>query len=213
MNREGREDRVDERPPVSVPVGRRRQYRSHEENVDRGDRAVLSRLVALYSNWRAGRSSGESAARFEVASDDGDVGERSRDGFEEGVDGASVPTGVTDGTGTPTGWRDLLRGESVSRQEVQIELGLQPHEFLAWLVRSSGGRMWQADMVETTGWSKSTVSRYLDTLESNDIVERVQIGRRKLVGVPDEMPTGARVPENSPERSSPESSSWSDEAA
>jgi hypothetical protein len=42
-------------------------------------------------------------------------------------------------------------------------------------------------------WSKSSVSRYLGTLESDDIVERVQIGRRKLVGVPEEMPDAVPV--------------------
>ena len=48
--------------------------------------------------------------------------------------------------------------------------------------------MWQSDLVETTGWSKSTVSRYLDTLETSGTVERVRVGRRNLVGVPGELP-------------------------
>jgi hypothetical protein len=98
----------------------------------------------------------------------------------------------------------------VSKQELGMELGLQPHEFLAWLVRDAGGQMWQAEMVETTGWSKSTVSRYLEALESSGIVERVPVGRRKLVGIPGEMPDHVPVSDSPPVEPVPDS--WSSEA-
>ena len=181
---------------------------------------MLRRLVSLYSDWKAGHS----AVEMETTTSSGreDEGEN-ESGRADDATASTTADGATDAAASPepggeensvpTGWQDLLSGETVSKQEVQVELGLQPHEFLAWLVRSSGGRMWQADMVETTGWSKSTVSRYLDTLETNDIVERVQIGRRKLVGVPEEMPTGAQMPENPSEESAPNLGSWTDEAA
>ncbi|MFC6939104.1 helix-turn-helix transcriptional regulator [Salinirubellus sp. GCM10025818] len=162
---------------------------------------MLSWLESLYSDWKGGDSAGSETRRSEASR-------------EENEGGDASPASACEETGTPTRWQDLLDGETVSKQEVQVELGLQPHEFLAWLVRSSGGRMWQADMVDTTGWSKSTVSRYLDTLESNEVVERVRIGRRKLVGVPEEMPTGSRTPDApaGPAEDALGDGRWADEA-
>lgn len=144
---------------------------------------MLTWLTSLYTDWwRGDRTPAES----EAATRPGDDTDGADDGNSTG--GNATDGSVTREDDAPTSWRGLLDGEEVSKQEVQVELGLQPHEFLTWLVRDAGGRMWQADLVETTGWSKSTVSRYLDTLESDDVVERVRIGRRKLVGVPGEMP-------------------------
>jgi hypothetical protein len=186
---------------------------------------VLSRLVSLCSDWVDGVSMGSTDATrtggqgSEPAAGTGTGGGVAGQGADEASlttngSGDAVSNGNVDGgTGAPTAWQDLLSGETVSKQEVQVELGLQPHEFLAWLVRSSGGRMWQADVVDTTGWSKSTVSRYLDTLESNDVVERVRIGRRKLVGVPEEMPVESRTPDGPGEVPEPfDESGWADEA-
>jgi len=119
---------------------------------------------------------------------------------EPGSDGSLPSEGPADGTnaegrGTDRGARNgppslrvILDGERVSKQAVRVEFGLGPREFLAELVRHTGGRMWQTDIVETTGWSKSTVSRYLSGLESSDTVGRIRIGRRKLVAVPGQMP-------------------------
>ena len=171
---------------------------------------MLSRLVSLCSDWIGGHSTGgETATGTGGQNGEATVGAETDGGIvEESADEASlVPNASSNGTtgertDSPATWQDLLSGEAVSKQEVQVELGLQPHEFLAWLVRSSGGRMWQADMVDTTGWSKSTVSRYLDTLESNGVVERVRIGRRKLVGVPGRMPD-AVPPSGDPPDGSP----------
>lgn len=84
--------------------------------------------------------------------------------------------------------QQLLDAPPVSKQEVYLELGLQPTEFLVWLVRDSGGRIWQGELVEMTGWSKSTVSRALCSLEADSVIKRIQLGRRKLVGIPGELP-------------------------
>lgn len=176
---------------------------------------MLKQLASLYSDWKTEHSARTEAAQF-GARTDGDDG-KGDDGPTAGEDADGTSPAPSDGAsgegpGAPTEWQDLLDGEEVSKQEVQVELGLQPHEFLAWLVRDAGGRMWQADLVETTGWSKSTVSRYLDTLESDDVVERVRIGRRKLVGVPDQMPTGVQGPDGPTENASVDLGSWADEA-
>ena len=145
---------------------------------------MLTRLRSLYRDWRREDPTGtETEAGTTLGSSP-----PSRSG--EPDDGASVEAGGTarSGRGGRASWHALLEAEQVSKRELGMELGLQPHEFLAWLVRDAGGRMWQAEMVETTGWSKSSVSRYLESLESSGIVERVPVGRRKLVGVPGEMP-------------------------
>ena len=84
--------------------------------------------------------------------------------------------------------QQLLDTPPVSKQEVYLELGLQPAEFLVWLVRNGGGQIWQGELVEMTGWSKSTVSRVLSSLKSDSVIRRVRIGRRKLIGLPGELP-------------------------
>lgn len=149
---------------------------------------MLDRLRSLYADRTQGRgmeaeAKGEAEAEVEMGTDPGnDPSRRSEDpddgtragerGTDPAEDGASVP------------WQDVLDGEQVSKGQVWIELGLRPHEFLAGLVRNSGGRMWQSEIVERTGWSKSTVSHYLDSPESSGTVERVRIGRVATPPVP-----------------------------
>lgn len=145
---------------------------------------MLNWLGSLWSDWLGSRSSdGE-----ETRSEESDPEARARTQVygmdtEEGDD--------------PVSWDELLDGRGISKQRVWMDLGLSPDEFLVELVCRSGGRMWQADIVNTTGWSKSTVSRHLGELESSGTLERVQIGRRKLVGVPGEMPDEVLAPEES----------------
>ncbi len=156
---------------------------------------MLTRLRSLYRDWRREDPPGTEAETT--------PGSSPPSRSEESDDEASAEergTGPAEREGRAS-WHDLLEAEQVSKQELGLELGLQPHEFLAWLVRDAGGRMWQAEMVETTGWSKSTVSRYLETLESSGIVERVPVGRRKLVGVPGEMPDCVPEADGPPEGS------------
>jgi hypothetical protein len=157
---------------------------------------MLTRLRSLYRDWRREDPSGVETGTTPASA-------RSS-GAEEPEDWAGAEGGTADRPerGGRASWHDLLETEQVSKQELGMELGLQPHEFLAWLVRYSGGRMWQTELVETTGWSKSTVSRYLGSLESNGVVERVRIGRRKLVGVPGRMPE-AVPPSGDPPDGSP----------
>ena len=154
---------------------------------------MLSRLGALYGDLIGRWTEPETTPG----------GDPPRRAEEPGDDASAERSGTaTAERDVSTSFQEVLDGERVSRGEVGVELGLQPHEFLAWLVRYSGGRAWQTELVETTGWSKSTVSRYLDSLESNGVVERVRIGRRKLVGVPGRMPD-AVPPSGDPPDGSP----------
>ncbi|WP_435317279.1 helix-turn-helix transcriptional regulator [Haloarchaeobius sp. TZWSO28] len=52
-------------------------------------------------------------------------------------------------------------------------------------VDREGGRMWQTDIVEAVGCSSSTVSRHLSALESKGEIQRVTVGREKIVALPD----------------------------
>lgn len=56
------------------------------------------------------------------------------------------------------------------------------------VLEANGGRLWQRELVEVTGRSSSTVSRWLCTLEETGAVERIQIGREKLVFLPEHEP-------------------------
>lgn len=56
------------------------------------------------------------------------------------------------------------------------------------VLEESGGRLWQRELVEAVGRPSSTVSRWLCTLEEMGAVERIQIGREKLVFLPEHEP-------------------------
>lgn len=157
---------------------------------------MLNRLRSLCGDWKRDPRT-ESERGPSPSSEEPDDGTNAEErGPDRGTRDAD--RGAGDGT---TQLRVILEEERVSKQAVRIELGLEPREFLAELVRRAGGRMWQTDIVETTGWSKSTVSRYLSSLESSDTVERIRIGRRKLVAVPGQMPDCVPDTGNSPTES------------
>jgi hypothetical protein len=150
-------------------------------------------------NWIVSRLFGREEERRgsgpETAAQPGEDADGTRTNRANEEDGANQGTssGVGDappvdsvvGSSSLDSWQDLLDEDDIPKQTIWTELGLQPHEFLVWLVRDAGGRMWQAELVETTGWSKSTVSRYLDSLETDGTVERVWVGRQKLVSLPE----------------------------
>jgi hypothetical protein len=132
---------------------------------------MLNWLGSLCPDWLVSRSDDDEGHSSDESDPETRPQERAYEGENESVS-----------------WDELLDGRGISKQRVWMDLGLSPDEFLVELICRAGGRMWQADIVNTTGWSKSTVSRHLGELESSGTIERVQIGRRKLVGVPGEMP-------------------------
>lgn len=56
-------------------------------------------------------------------------------------------------------------------------------ERLRSLLRSNGGRMRQADIVERVDWSESKVSRVLNRLVDEEVVEKTRIGRENVVSL------------------------------
>lgn len=76
--------------------------------------------------------------------------------------------------------------------------GMTPAEFVHLFVRANGGRVKQKTLNTCLPWSKATVSRYLDTLEDDDVVERVTIGREKIVCLPEAVPGQEAAAEATP---------------
>ena len=126
---------------------------------------MLSWLRSLYAGWKR-RSQTSSGSECTRRSEDGPDGVDNEVRAGERAD--DQPAARAD---APTSWTDLLDQPEVSKRDVRVEFGLQPDEFLAQLVHSADGRMWQADLVETNG-----------------TVERVWIGRQKLVSLPEAAP-------------------------
>lgn len=62
------------------------------------------------------------------------------------------------------------------------------------LLRDSGGRLKQSQIVEATDWSKSKVSRLLSAMETDGELSRVQLGRENLVCLRGHEPSGSRPP-------------------
>lgn len=69
-----------------------------------------------------------------------------------------------------------------------METGLDLETYVCRALEANGGRLWQQDICERTGWSPTTVSRTLSELEDTGPIVRVQFGRQKLVCLPDSVP-------------------------
>lgn len=69
-----------------------------------------------------------------------------------------------------------------------LQTGLRPSDYLVELVRSRGGRIAQGTVVTVSGWSPSTVSRRLSSLEEDGRIVRVRLGSRKFVYLPGARP-------------------------
>ena len=73
-----------------------------------------------------------------------------------------------------------------SEADLVVATGRTRKETLLELVEAHEGRVVQADLVDLTGWSKATVSRHLGELEDDGAVDRIPLGRCKVVLLPDE---------------------------
>lgn len=62
------------------------------------------------------------------------------------------------------------------------------------LLDVAGGRLKQGNIVEATGWSKSKVSRLLSSMDDQDRIQKVRIGRENLICLPGHEPSAARNP-------------------
>lgn len=99
--------------------------------------------------------------------------------------------GVIDQFG-PDGPGDEAGGDATPPSEASTkplpqrpDLDGDPEIALCRLLRNHDGVLRQSEVVETTGWSKSKVSRKLSSLEDAGHVYRVRQGREKIVYLED----------------------------
>lgn len=103
------------------------------------------------------------------------------EGVGDRTDDRARPTPANESAGA-VGLADAAASEA----DLVVAKGRTRSEALLELVAVNGGRVKQAELVRRTDWSKSTVSRYLGELEEEGAVDRVPVGRYKVVLLPDE---------------------------
>ncbi|MFC6757107.1 MULTISPECIES: helix-turn-helix transcriptional regulator [Haloarcula] len=89
----------------------------------------------------------------------------------DGGDTPSAPAPTTD--------------DDESTDEVDVEL-LSDEERVERLLTQNGGRMKQARIVKETGWSNAKVSQLLSSMDEDDRIDKLRIGRENLISFPDE---------------------------
>lgn len=94
----------------------------------------------------------------------------------ESTDESTTGQTGADGAGT-SGTTDPFAG-------VDEEL-LSDEERILRLVSANGGRMKQATIVTETGWSNAKVSQLLSSMEDDDQIDKLRIGRENLISLPD----------------------------
>jgi hypothetical protein len=75
--------------------------------------------------------------------------------------------------------------ESDSDSDIDIGL-LSDEERVERLLEQNGGRMKQATIVKETGWSNAKVSQLLSSMEEEERINKLRIGRENLISFPDE---------------------------
>lgn len=66
-------------------------------------------------------------------------------------------------------------------QSIGEDTYMTDRERIRSLVTDNGGRMKQADIVDSVDWSKAKVSRLLADLESEDEITKLRLGRENLI--------------------------------
>jgi uncharacterized membrane protein len=99
----------------------------------------------------------------------------------------SEPTGdePTSEPDTETESESETPGGVGTDEEPDPEL-LSDEERVEYLLEQNGGRMKQANIVKETGWSNAKVSQLLSSMEEEDRVDKLRIGRENLISLPDE---------------------------
>jgi hypothetical protein len=74
-----------------------------------------------------------------------------------------------------------------SEPEAEPDLDLfSDAERVEYLLERNGGRMKQATIVKETGWSNAKVSQLLSSMDDDDQVDKLRIGRENLISLPGE---------------------------
>jgi hypothetical protein len=118
------------------------------------------------------------------------TGDQSKDDREPAPGAADASDGGADDAGGETaaagaGSSAAEAGESGPDDDIDPDL-LSDEERVERLLDQNGGRMKQASIVKETGWSNAKVSQLLSTMEEDDRIDKLRIGRENLISFPDE---------------------------
>jgi len=102
------------------------------------------------------------------------------------TDSGSAPDQSDSPGGTPVPPGDAETGDEADEEDEIDETLLSDEERVMRLLESNGGRMKQANIVKETGWSNAKVSQLLSSMDENDQVDKLRIGRENLITLPDE---------------------------
>lgn len=79
-----------------------------------------------------------------------------------------------------------------TNQESNTDEVVTDREKVRRLIRNNGGRMKQAEIVDSVEWSKAKVSRLLADLEADGEITKLRIGRENLICLPGHEPTASQ---------------------
>ncbi|PSQ27695.1 hypothetical protein BRD03_05590 [Halobacteriales archaeon QS_9_68_17] len=104
----------------------------------------------------------------------------------EPVDGSATAAGGSAASAT-------VADESVAEAETDDdddedgidETLLSDEERVTRMLEANGGRMKQANIVKETGWSNAKVSQLLSSMDEDDRIDKLRIGRENLITLPD----------------------------
>lgn len=99
----------------------------------------------------------------------------------------SLPFGEADRR-TPRTRSDGGMPEAADRPRLPPDAFVSKDERVRRLLNENGGRIRQPEVVESTDWSKATVSRLLSEMEARGEIERFRVGREKVVCLPEQVP-------------------------
>ncbi|ADB61702.1 hypothetical protein Htur_2831 [Haloterrigena turkmenica DSM 5511] len=99
-----------------------------------------------------------------------------------------LESGLGPGPESPPGSKAALLDPATgptSQSEI-LEHGCMPAQYVRAVLTEHGGRLKQRRFVDDYGWSPSTISELLSSLEDDGVIERYRIGREKVIRLPDE---------------------------
>ena len=172
--------------------------------------AVLAALVFLYREQADSTAPAETdeAAESSASAPDTDgadeatpagasasaegTGDGSADTAGRAEKGSASAEGTGDGSTDTDGTAAAESDESGDTEAEQTnETLLSDEERVERLLESNGGRMKQAAIVEETDWSNAKVSQLLSSMDEEDRIDKLRIGRENLISFPDVDITGS----------------------
>ena len=104
---------------------------------------------------------------------------------EAPADPATSAATAEDGASNPGDEEGGAAAAAADEEEEDLEL-LSDEERVEYLLEKNGGRMKQANIVKETGWSNAKVSQLLSSMEDDERIDKLRIGRENLISLPGE---------------------------